>query len=266
MAIDDYFVEQGRGAPIVFIHGSFANTSTWKYMVSQLSDRYRCICIKQPGHGGAPAPEDFDNPSVDTEVDIVVQVIEYLRLGPIHLVAHSFGGVVAVAVALSGRVALRAMTLFEPVLTGILEMSGRDEDAAAVDRFCNDYRTAIASQETYACRRVIDFWGGEGQFEQMPEFIKEAMDPLTDYNARHWDLCQNTVYALESYESFDVPTQLVCGDKSSPIVRSISECLLKHLGNARMDILFGASHFLVTSHAEKSFDFVRQVESLTNFK
>jgi len=261
MAITDYYVEQGSGDPIVFIHGSFANTSTWKYMVNALSERYHCICIKQPGHGGAPAPDDFDDPSVDTEVAIVEQVLKHLKLGPIHLVAHSFGGVVAVAVALSGRVPLRAMTLFEPVLTGILEMSERLEDAKAVDKFCDDYRSAIANQEAYACRRVINFWGGEGQFEQMPEFIKEAMDPLTDYNARHWDLCQNTVYPVETYDEFSVPTQLVCGDQSSPIVRSISECLLKHLANARMDIVFDATHFLVTSHAEKCLGFVQRQES-----
>lgn len=261
MAITDYYVEQGSGDPIVFIHGSFANTSTWKYMVNALSGRYHCICIKQPGHGGAPAPDDFDDPSVDTEVAIVEQVLKHLKLGPIHLVAHSFGGVVAVAVALSGRVPLRAMTLFEPVLTGILEMSERLEDAKAVDKFCDDYRSAIANQETYACRRVINFWGGEGQFEQMPEFIKEAMDPLTDYNARHWDLCQNTVYPVETYDEFSVPTQLVCGDQSSPIVRSISECLLRHLANARMDIVFDATHFLVTSHAQKCLEFVQGQEA-----
>ncbi len=260
MVVTDYYVEQGSGEPIVFIHGSFANTSTWKYMVSNLSDRFRCICIKQPGHGGAPAPSDFDAPSVDTEVAIVEQVLEHLDLGPIHLVAHSFGGVVAVAVALGARVPLRAMTLFEPVLTGILEISGRDDDAKAVDQFCDDYRNAIANRERYACRRVIDFWGGEGQFDQMPAFIKEAMDPLTDYNARHWDLCQNTVYPVETYEALSVPTQLVCGDRSSTIVRSISECLLTHLVDAKMDIIFSASHFLVTSHAEKCLNFVINME------
>ena len=261
MAITDYFVEQGQGQPIVFIHGSFANTSTWKQMVSSLSDRYRCICIKQPGHGGAPAPDDWDNPTVETEVDIVVSVLQHLKLDPIHLVAHSFGGVVAVAVALSGKVPLRAMTLFEPVLTGVLEVSGRNTEAGAVDRFCNDYRTAIADGETYACRRVIDFWGGEGQFDQMPEFIKEAMDPLTDYNARHWDLCQNTVYTLERYQDFSVPTQLVCGDQSSPIVRSISKSLAENLGTGKMDIISGASHFLVTSHGKECLAFVESMEA-----
>ena len=261
MAITDYFVEQGQGQPIVFIHGSFANTSTWKQMVNQLSDHYRCICIKQPGHGGAPAPDDWDNPSVETEVDIVVSVLQHLKLDPIHLVAHSFGGVVAVAVALSGKVPLRAMTLFEPVLTGILEVTGRDKDAQAVDQFCDDYRLAIANGESYACRRVIDFWGGEGQFDQMPEFIKEAMDPLTDYNARHWDLCQNTVYTKEAYQQCEVPTFLVCGDQSSPIVRAISQSLTDNLALAQMKIIEGASHFLVTSHGSQCLDYVKESEA-----
>ena len=37
MNIDTYYEQQGSGSPIVFIHGSYATTSTWKRMIDQAS-------------------------------------------------------------------------------------------------------------------------------------------------------------------------------------------------------------------------------------
>jgi pimeloyl-ACP methyl ester carboxylesterase len=261
MAISDYFVEQGSGDPIVFIHGSFANTSTWKQIVAELAGDYHCICIKQPGHGGAPDPDDFDAPSVETEVKIVEQVVQHLGLGPIHLVAHSYGGVVATALALKGSVDIRLLTLFEPVTTGVLEVSGQEEEAEAVRQFCLGYRAAVAGGEQYACRRVIDFWGGEGLFEPMPEFIKEAMEPLTPHNIRHWDLCQKLKYPIEEYAGFQAPVRVVCGDQSNPILRTIAACLQQHFPDAHTDIISGATHFLATSHWQACLEHIRQQEA-----
>ncbi len=260
MAITDYFEASGSGMPIVFVHGSFATTSTWKAMIKALSARYHCIAIKLPGHGGAPVAEDFYRPTINTEIRILEQVVEYLQLEPVHLVAHSYGGVVALSAALSGRVPLRALTLFEPVATWILGVAGRREAAASVSRFVSDYRRAVAEGEADACRRVINFWGGEGQFEPLPDFIKQAMTPLTADNVRHWSLCQSLSYPYATIQAMTAPTQIVCGDQSNPILQQIAQCLCDWLPQASMGQVAGASHFLVTSHAADCLQFVEQQE------
>ncbi len=40
MNIESYYEQQGSGPPIVFTHGSYATTSTWKKIVEQLSTEY----------------------------------------------------------------------------------------------------------------------------------------------------------------------------------------------------------------------------------
>ena len=53
MNIDNYFEQQGAGAPIVFIHGSYATTSTWKKLVATLAAN---TCLIVNGLGGRCDP------------------------------------------------------------------------------------------------------------------------------------------------------------------------------------------------------------------
>lgn len=246
----EYYDVHGSGSPIVFIHGSFASTSTWKKMIATLSREHLCITIKLPGHCGTPDPDDFTAPSLETEFQVIEHVISQLTDEPVHLVGHSFGGVVALALAMKGSVELRHLTLFEPVATAVLAESGEGEAALALNKFVSDYRDAVTSNIPYACRKVIDFWGGEGSFDSMPEALRDGMVPFTANNIRHWDLCQSTVRPMSDYQSLAVPTTVVCGGNSNPIAQTIAKQLHAHIPNSSLISIETASHFMVTTHAE----------------
>lgn len=251
MNINDYFEEQGSGSPIVFVHGSYATTSTWKKMVSQLAENHRCISIKLPGHGGAPEANDFDAPTIETELNILEQVVNSLTDEPVHLVGHSFGGVVALAQTLKGNLNLSQVTLFEPVSTWVLDRVEDKEMSDRVQVFLNKYRQDAANKKHNVCGQVIDFWGVEGDFETFPDFIKEGMKPLLANNIRHWDLCTEIDSSLSDLKNCSVPTRLVYGDQSNPVARSICHYLEEHIPNSKKYKIEGASHFLVTSHSEE---------------
>ncbi len=251
MNIDKYFDVQGSGSPIVFIHGSYATSSTWKKMIQQLSTDHLCISIKLPGHGGAPEANDFAAPTVETELNIVQQVVESLTDQAIHLVGHSFGGVVALAQALKGNLDLSQVTLFEPVSTWVLDRVGDEEMISRVQIFLDQYMQDIANKKPHVHGQVIDFWGEAGAFASLPGFIQEGMAPLLDNNIRHWHLCANIDRDLSDLQNCGVPARLVYGDQSSPVVRAICEHLVTHIPNSKQYKIEGASHFLVTSHAEQ---------------
>ncbi len=251
MNIDNYFEEQGSGTPIVFIHGSYANTSTWKKMVEKLAVNHHCIAIKLPGHGGTPEPEDFSCPSLATELSIIEQVVNKLTCQPIHLVGHSFGGVIALAQVLTNRLSVAKMTLFEPVAVWVLKRIDDQIMYLSVQDFLVKYRHAVANNTPYACGKVIDFWGGKGLFSSLPEFIKANMVPLINNNIRHWDIDANISNNLTDLQQCTVPTRLVYGDKSSTVAHAICHHLGKQMPNGRIFVIKGASHFLVTSHVDE---------------
>ncbi|EDM68666.1 Alpha/beta superfamily hydrolase [Moritella sp. PE36] len=244
-----YYEQQGSGSPIVFIHGSYATTSTWKKIVQQLASTHHCISIKLPGHCGMPDPDDFTAPNIDTELKIIESVITELTELPIHLIGHSFGGVVALALALKGSVAIQELTLFEPVSTWVFESVGDQAMTQKVNAFIQNYRQGIRNNAPYICGKVIDFWAGEGAFEPLPDFIKDGMEPLTANNNRHWTLCENTDHPRTSLNLLTIPTKLVCGSASNPVAQAIVDHLSNELPNSKQYTIPGASHFLVTSHA-----------------
>lgn len=245
MNIDNYYSEQGSGPPIVFIHGSYATTSTWKKMVEQLAVSNRCISIKLPGHCGTPDPEDFSNPTIETELEVIEIVVNSLTEEPIHLVGHSFGGVIALAQALKGNLKISQLSLFEPVAVSVLDKKG----SAIVQKFLAKYRHDVSENVPFACGQVINFWGGDGTFESLPDVIKEGMEPLVANNIRHWDSEAVMDYKLVDLQKISIPTRLICGAKSNSVAHAICDHLNNQIPHSKKYIIEGASHFLVTSHA-----------------
>lgn len=248
MNIDNYFEVKGCGSPIVFIHGSYATTSTWKKMGEQLEAKHQCISIKLPGHCGMPDPEDFSDPTMDTELNIIEQVVRKLTDEPVHLVGHSFGGVIALAQALKGNLNLSQLTLFEPVSVWVLNRVKDEAMSLNVRQFLTKYRQSVSEKETYACGQVIDYWGGEGSFDTLPIFIKDSMATLTGNNIRHWNIDASISSDLSDLNRCTIPTRLVCGSKSNSVAHAICDHLSQQMPNSKKYVLDGASHFLVASH------------------
>jgi len=255
--IDPYFEQQGSGPPVVFIHGSFATTSTWKKMIEQLAVSHHCISIKLPGHCGTPDPHDFSHPTLETELAIIERVVNRLTSEPIHLVGHSFGGVIALAQALRGSINLAQMTLFEPVAVWVLRRAEDQEMNLCVQEFLTKYRRDASNKKPYACGQVIEFWGGKGAFDSLPDFIKDGMESLVQNNIRHWDIDAATSSDLSDLQNCTVPTRLVCGDKSSSVVHAICKHLSRQMPNSNTFVIKGASHFLVTSHTNACIEVLR---------
>ncbi len=251
MNISDYYEIEGDGPPIVFIHGSFATTSAWKGIVKELSTNHTCILLKLPGHGGAADPDDFSDPAIETELEILASVVKSLTAEPVHLVGHSFGGVVALAQALKGNLQLSQLSLFEPVAIWLLNRVKNFAARATVDEFLFDYRQAVLQKQPSACGKVIDFWGGKGHFELLPEKVKQSMEVLVANNIRHWNTEAAINSTLAELESCSIPTRLVCGTESNSVAISICGHLNEALPNSRKYVIPGASHFLVTSHAHQ---------------
>ena len=257
MKIEHYFEQQGSGSPIVFIHGSFATTSTWKKIVDHMAKDHHCISIKLPGHGGAPAPTDIDSPTIDTELQVVEQVVNTLTDRPIHMVGHSYGGVVALAQALKGNLQIQNMTLYEPVAAWLFSIA-RDEDMLqTISNFSKKYRLAAEKNEDNVSRYVIDFWAGEGTFEQLPAFIKDSMKTMVTNNLRHWDICDNIVHTRKDLENCDIPTRLVCGSGSNIVAHELVKQLDQLMPVTKSYVIDGASHFLVTSHVSECLSVLR---------
>lgn len=98
--------ELGDGPPVVFVHGGgLGGVHSWTAQL-ELAARWRLVVPWRPGYGGTPARggEDFE-----ADAPLVAQV---LGEGA-HVVAHSYGAVVATLAAAAAPHAVRSLTLVE---------------------------------------------------------------------------------------------------------------------------------------------------------
>ena len=245
--------------PLVFIHGSFANSKSWYKIIDKLGDNYQCIAVNLPGHGGLEDPTDFDCPTFEPEFEKIEKAIcdiPYANNG-VHLIGHSFGGVVALAAALNNRLPIKKLTLFEPVAVNVLQTFTETKALKTVLDFVNLYETAFKTGQENVCARVIDFWGGKGSFDLIPDHIKKVMVHLTANNLRHWRLCMKSEGGISDYKNLNIPVTLVHGSNSNTVAKRIVSSLNTHLPKSSIKIIDDATHFMITSHPQECVDIIR---------
>lgn len=84
--------EAGAGRPLVFVHGFLANANLWRKLVSELRDRYRCVCPDWPlGSHYEPmrAGADLTPPGI---ASLILELLDLLELTDAALVGNDSGG------------------------------------------------------------------------------------------------------------------------------------------------------------------------------
>jgi pimeloyl-ACP methyl ester carboxylesterase len=97
-----YYEEQGKGAPILLLHGFGASTYTWRHVMPKLAKSHRVIAVDLKGFGQSDKPFD-ERYSVFDQAALIAQLIEDKDLRDLTVVGHSFGGGVALSLALEAN-------------------------------------------------------------------------------------------------------------------------------------------------------------------
>ena len=94
-----YYEEEGNGPPVLLIHGFGASTYTWRRVAPDLARTHRVIAVDLKGFGQSDKPFD-SRYSVFDQAELLAQLIEDKDLRNLTLVGHSFGGGIALLLAL----------------------------------------------------------------------------------------------------------------------------------------------------------------------
>lgn len=97
-----YYEERGKGAPVLLIHGFGASTFTWRHVAPELAQTHRVIAVDLKGFGQSDKPLD-ERYSVFDQAELLAQLIENKDLRDLTIVGHSFGGGVALLLALEAN-------------------------------------------------------------------------------------------------------------------------------------------------------------------
>ncbi|MFP4451191.1 MAG: alpha/beta fold hydrolase [Rhodosalinus sp.] len=128
-----FYLDEGRGLPVLCLTGLTRNTTDFDYLAPHLSDRVRLIRMDYRGRGRSDWAEDHLSYTVPREGADAVELLDHLGLDTAAVIGTSRGGLISLYLATTAKERLRGVMLndigpaLEPAgLEVILGYLGRD--------------------------------------------------------------------------------------------------------------------------------------------
>jgi pimeloyl-ACP methyl ester carboxylesterase len=108
------FIDVGpaAGTPVLFVHGLEGGLGDFAPVMLRMAGSVRLMAADLPGSGGSASM--LGDYSVSGQARVLAAFIDAVAPGPVHLVCHSLGGQICLALALHRADRVRSLTLVSP--------------------------------------------------------------------------------------------------------------------------------------------------------
>ncbi len=251
------YEETGTGPTMVLVPGSCSTGAAWRPVIAAWGNRFRCVTTSLPGYGGTDERRTPGDSSISHEAEALELVIRKAG-GRVHLVGHSFGGLVALAVALRGRARLASLTVIEAPAVMMLDGSGELQHIRAFGEMTARYFAAFRDGKADAIEALIDFFAGPGTFASWPPRVRAYAVATTPVNILDWETAFDYPLTAEVLAQVQIPALIIRGGESHPSMQRVNEILSERMTQASLATIEGAAHFMIATHAAEVARLVAQ--------
>ena len=239
------FVDQGKGAPIVFVHGAVGDLRFWEPQRAAFAKNHRYVAYTLRYHGTGAWPDAGKQYGTDVHSADLAAFISALKAGPVHLVGLSYGGLLAALVATRDPSLVRSLTLAEPALFELL--ADRPEDKQVLDVWAKAIGPMMeplkAGDSVTATKRLVGVVNGSfgGDFDSLPADLRQI---LLD-NARTLPLLfasPSKPVPCDTLRALKVPTLLIHGEHTPVFFSRITEAVGRCVTSSQKVVIPKASH------------------------
>ncbi|WP_442578273.1 alpha/beta fold hydrolase [Mesorhizobium sp. ASY16-5R] len=249
------YEERGSGPTLVLVPGSCSTGAAWRPVMKVLGGNFRFVTTSLLGYGATEERRSESDPSVLYEAEMLEAVVGRAG-GNVHLVGHSFGGAVALIVAMRKRVKIASLTVLEAPLPSLLRHCHEHAHYRAFREMTDAYFAAYRGGDGDAIRTMIDFYGGEGTFASWPEKVRAYAVETTPVNMLDWVCAYDHPLAPEMLAAIDIPVSVVVGGSSHPAICRANGFASASIGGATFKTIGGAAHFMISTHPAQVADLI----------
>ena len=227
---------------LICLHCSASSGRQWAGLAASLGDQLTVLTPDLIGYAGnAPWPAHAQV-SLDDEANALAALIES-HPGGVHLLGHSYGGAVALQVAMRWPERIRSLTLYEPVRFALLL---RDPEMAPlayeVIRLARSVQAAASTTPDAAAVRFVDYWSGVGAWDRLGAARQRPLARcMTKVGAEFGAVIDDRAGPAD-YKRLTMPVRLLGGDRSPAPVLRILDRLEVLLPQADRVSLAGLGH------------------------
>lgn len=239
--------QAGTGPDVLFLHGSIGSIEDFE-TVSPLLKDYRVTLFDRIGHGYSEMPSVQAN--IASNADYASALIEMLQLKNVIVVGHSYGGSIALKMAINKTPNVKALVLIAP--------ASKVADVRAIEHvFANTYfgKGLLRILSPLIAEDMLR--GGlleslKPNQDLLPEhFIETRLKLWSNPGILYTRTQQTSVVQQEiaemvpHYSSIKIPTVILVGEKEShEDIYTGSQKLARTTPGAKLRIVKGAGHYL----------------------
>lgn len=241
-----HFLRSGHGPEeALVLHCMLGQARGLDMMMARLGNQMSMIGMDLPGHGQS---EEWDKSRDYAEMarDMGVGLLER----PAHLIGHSFGGYLALRIAVDHPEMVRSLTLIEPVFFAAAKHAS-EAALKSYERGARAYMGAIAVGDLVtAARGFTGEWGDGSAWESLkPDAMEYITSRMPLVAASGPALARDKGAVWDGLGALDVPCLLIEGQTSPPVIRAIGDALEGQIDGLRRETVPEAGHMVPLTHA-----------------
>jgi len=228
-----YYEEHGEGPPILCVHGTGSSALMWGAVVPELAGLGRVIVYDRRGCTRSQRPDPYDKTSVAEHADDAAALLDALGATPATVVGRSYGGEVALDLALRYPERVRGLVVLEGASLNL------STEAMAWDESLRQQVLATAAEDvTTVGAKLIREVLGDGAWEGFPAPVRQMFTDngpaiVAEINGGSLQVDQSAL------ASIDKPTLLVAAAHSPEVFRQVTDVMAAAMPNSRTFIVEG---------------------------
>ena len=245
------YVASNENETVLLLHSSASSSSQWRALSALLESQFQVLTPDLYGYGASPEWPGREPITLAHEAAAVSALLGNDDR-PVHVVGHSYGGAVALKLALARHIRLQSLTLIEPVAFYLLRNDTQETELyEEVCRIGNSVRQAVARGDYWGgMARFIDYWSGTGTWDRLAEEKRAALALRTPKVALDFHTTTAEDTPLSVYSHISAPVLILRGEYAPAPTQRIAELLAHAIPASHLQTVPDAGHMAPLTHKE----------------
>lgn len=246
-----FYIEDGVGPDLILLHGFPTSSYIWRNIIPQLSTRFRVIAPDLIGYGKSDKPLDKET-SLLTQADMVIDLMDQLKISKAIICGHDIGGGVAQIIATGHEERVNKLVLLDTVCYD----SWPIQPVAEFNE--PNLRETITQPDLEFRLKALLPLGFYDISKLTPEVMANYLEPWMTteglkaflHNVETFDP-RYTMVLVEELRTTRIPTLLIWGKEDSFQKVDYAQRLQADMPNCRLEVIPDARHFVMEDNPDQ---------------